>query len=61
MLTPYAEVAHAGVVARRRPAVFEPATFYGSAQQWHVSLGARLLVGTMRGRMGRYGVLDPAL
>lgn len=61
MLVPFAEVAYATARARRQPAVFEPAAFYGRAQQWHLSVGARLHVGTMRSRMGRYGVLDPTL
>lgn len=60
-LTPFAEVAYADAQARRRPAVFEPAAFYGRPQQWHASVGARLHLGTMRSRMGRYGVLDPTL
>jgi hypothetical protein len=56
---PYLEVARAHAVARRQPAVFVPAEFYGNATQWSVTVGTRLHVGTMRHRMGRYGVLDP--
>ncbi len=59
-LRPFAEVASALAEARRTPAVFIPAEFYGAARQWSVTLGARLHVGSMRERMGRYGVLDPA-
>lgn len=40
---------------------FVPRDFYGAATQWSITVGARLHVGTMRARMGRYGVLDPAL
>jgi len=57
-LTPFAEVARANAVARRRPAVFEPAEFYGNSTQWSLSAGLRMHVGSMRSRMGRYGVLD---
>ncbi|HYW30895.1 MAG TPA: hypothetical protein VE869_05255 [Gemmatimonas sp.] len=57
-LTPFVEVASAHASARRRPAVFEPREFYGSSTQTSVSVGARLSVGTMRARMGRYGVLN---
>lgn len=59
-ITPFVEVARANAVARRRPAVFEPAEFYGNATQWSLSAGFRVHVGPMRARMGRYGVLDAA-
>jgi hypothetical protein len=59
-LAPFVELSRASAVARRRPAVFEPATFYGASRQWSVTAGARVHVGTMRARMGRYGVLDPS-
>ena len=57
-LAPFIEVARANAVARRRPAVFEPSEFYGNSTQWSFSAGLRMHVGTMRTRMGRYGVLD---
>ncbi|MCA0375239.1 MAG: hypothetical protein LCH84_06195 [Gemmatimonadetes bacterium] len=60
-VVPFVEATRASAVARQRPAVFEPAAFYGSARQWSLSAGLRLHVGRMRARMGRYGVLDSAL
>ena len=36
--------------------VFQAEEFYGDAQVWHVSVGARIGAGTMHRRMGRYGV-----
>ncbi|MES2522381.1 MAG: hypothetical protein V4617_06775 [Gemmatimonadota bacterium] len=60
-VTPFIEVAGAHASARRRPAVFEPREFYGSATQWSVSVGARVGIGTMRARMGRYGVLNDTM
>ncbi len=56
--TPFVEVAAAHASARRKPAVFEPAEFYGSALQWSLSAGIRIGAGSMRTRMGRYGVLS---
>lgn len=55
-LMPFVEVARATAVARRTPAVFVPAEFYGSATQWSLSVGARIHAGAMRRRMGRYVV-----
>lgn len=60
-LRPFVEVASASAEARRSPAVFIPEEFYGAARQWSVTVGTRLHVGSMRTRMGRYGVLDPAM
>jgi len=57
-LAPFVEVARAHATARRLPTVFEPAQFYGNAAQLSVNVGARLHVGTMRHRMGRYGALE---
>lgn len=59
-VTPFVEIARALGDSRRRPAVFEPREFYGSAVQWSLSAGMRLHIGSMRDRMGRYGVLAPA-
>ena len=55
-LVPFVEVAHAVPRAVIRPTVFVPAEFYGSGSLWTYSVGLRLHVGTMRPRMGRYGV-----
>ncbi len=56
-LSPFVEVARAHAEARRHPSVFEPAQFYGNATQYSLNVGAMLHIGTMRHRMGRYGVL----
>ncbi|MBL0169477.1 MAG: hypothetical protein IPP90_01950 [Gemmatimonadaceae bacterium] len=56
-VAPYVEVSRARPVALRTPAVFEPQAFYGAGTLWSVTAGVRLHVGTMRRRMGRYGVL----
>ncbi len=53
----FVELSRAHAAARRFPAVFDPASFYGNASQLSISVGARLHLGTMRSRMGRYGVL----
>jgi hypothetical protein len=58
--TPYVEVAGARAQAMRTPAVFVPETFYGASTLWSLTVGARMHVGPMRSRMGRYGVLSPA-
>ena len=58
-LLPFVEAAVAHPVARRRPAVFDPPAFYGARLPWTLSVGVRLHAGTMRPRMGRYGVLSP--
>lgn len=60
-LAPFLEMGVAHAKARTNPAVFVPRDFYGAATQWSFTVGARLHAGTMRTRMGRYGVLDPAL
>jgi hypothetical protein len=59
-LTPFVEVARAGPSAVVRPTVFEPEQFYGANTLWSYSFGVRLHVGSMRSRMGRYGVAVPA-
>jgi len=56
-LMPFAEVGLAHAAARRQPTVFDPALFYGSATQWSLSAGLRWHLGSMRSRVGRYGVL----
>ncbi len=56
-VAPYLEIARARPVALRTPAVFVPREFYGATTLWSVTAGLRVHVGTMRHRMGRYGVL----
>ncbi len=57
MLMPFVEVAQARPRALRLPTVFEPREFYGASALWSISAGVRVQAGTMRSRMGRYGVL----
>ncbi len=56
---PYAEVSVAQPRALLSPAVFIPRDFYGKPMLWSFTTGLRLHLGTMRSRMGRYGVLAP--
>ncbi len=58
-LTPFVEIAAAHPVATRTPAVFVPRDFYGAVTLWSLTAGVRLHAGSMRTRMGRYGVLSP--
>ncbi len=58
-VVPFVEVARAVPAALLRPTVFEPGDFYGSTTLWSSSAGLRLHLGTMRSRMGRYGVALP--
>lgn len=55
---PFLEVARAVPTSKNRPTAFEPAAFYGASALWSVSAGVRVHVGSMRARMGRYGVLS---
>ncbi|MEP6833556.1 MAG: hypothetical protein ABJB74_09185 [Gemmatimonas sp.] len=57
-VAPFVEVARATPSSRNHPTVFEPADFYGASTLWSVSVGLRMEVGSMRARMGRYGVLS---
>lgn len=57
-LAPFLEVSRAVAAPRARPSAFEAAAFYGDDRLWSVSLGIRLHAGTMRHRMGRYGVMS---
>jgi hypothetical protein len=57
-LQPFVEVAVSHVDARRSPALFEPRAFYGASTLTSINLGAQAHMGTMRHRMGRYGVMD---
>ncbi|MEP6779117.1 MAG: hypothetical protein ABJC26_04450 [Gemmatimonadaceae bacterium] len=54
---PFVEVARAVPTPRNEPSAFEPILFYGKPTLWSFSAGLRLQTGTMRARMGRYGVL----
>ncbi len=60
-VVPFVEIARARPEARRLPTVFEPSQFYGSRTLWSLSAGIRLHAGTMRSRMGRYGVMSESL
>lgn len=57
-VVPFIEIARAHPEARRLPTVFAPSQFYGKSTLWSLSAGVRLHAGTMRSRMGRYGVLS---
>ncbi len=59
-VAPFVEVS-AGHPHRLDPrALFDPLAFYGSSTLWLASVGARLRVGHMHDRMGRYGAALPA-
>ena len=55
-IEPFVEAAYHGVRETIRPSGFVPAQFYGSDRIWMVSLGAKLAIGELHPRMGRYGV-----
>ncbi|HEX5830281.1 MAG TPA: hypothetical protein VFY16_04810 [Gemmatimonadaceae bacterium] len=55
-IRPFVEAARLRARALLEPTIFEPAAFYGREWQWSLSLGARVEMGTIHGRMGRYGV-----
>lgn len=57
-MAPFVELARAAPAPLRRPTAFEPADFYGASTIWSISVGLRLQAGTMRARMGRYGVMS---
>jgi len=57
-VTPLVEVALARPEPQLTPSVFVPSEFYGSDRLWSFTFGVRMHVGTMRARMGRYGVLS---
>ena len=58
-VAPFAEVAYARPSEELTPTAFVPREFYGADSIWSVSLGARIGVGPMRHRMGRYGAGTP--
>jgi hypothetical protein len=58
-VVPFIELAHHRVKETLRPSGFVPAQFYGSDRIWTASVGARLGLGALHGRMGRYGAAIP--
>jgi hypothetical protein len=54
-VVPFIELAHHWVRETLRPSGFVPAQFYGSDRIWAASVGARVGLGALHGRMGRYG------
>jgi hypothetical protein len=57
---PFVEIALGAPRALNAGSAFEPRSFYGSGTVWMISAGARLSVGMMHDRMGRYGVVPGA-
>jgi hypothetical protein len=56
----FVEVARISVAPGDPPGLFNAELRYGSSHLWMLSGGVRLRVGSMHGRMGRYGVANPA-
>ena len=58
-IRPFVEVAR--VAAEQTPAggVFDPRAFYGTDRMWMLSTGARIALGGVHHRMGRYGAALP--
>ena len=54
---PFFEIARSVPTSRNHPSAFEPTPFYGQSTLWSFTAGIRLQTGTMRARMGRYGVM----
>ena len=52
---PFVEVALARPSAARTPSLFRPERFFGARRLWSISVGARLSIGAVHRRMGRYG------
>ena len=59
-LAPFVEVAYAQPSEVLTPTAFIPRQFYGADSLWSVSLGARVGIGPMIHRMGRYGAAMPS-
>jgi hypothetical protein len=59
VLRPFVEATRALARPVARPAVFEPAAFYGSSRIWMASAGLRVQAGMVHPRMGRYGAAGP--
>ncbi len=55
---PFVELERARVAQQVANALFDPQSFYGSTVLWTASFGARIELGAMHMRMGRYGVAD---
>jgi hypothetical protein len=56
LLAPFIEASLIRASETARPAAFVPREFYGSNRIAQLSAGVRMNVGTVHGRMGRYGV-----
>jgi len=56
----FVEVARISVAPGDPPGLFNAQLRYGSSHMWMLSAGVRLRAGSMHGRMGRYGVANPA-
>jgi hypothetical protein len=54
---PFVEIGYHVPRATLRPAIIDPVELFGGRQVWMVSAGVRLHAGTMRDRVGRYGVI----
>ena len=52
---PFLEVSY-GRIGKAGGGLFDPQSFYGKTSFWSLSLGARLSLGMVMHRMGRYGV-----
>jgi hypothetical protein len=57
-VTPFAEASRI-TVAEIAGGIFSPTDFYGDEKLWSLSLGARIGVGSVHDRMGRYGLAAP--
>jgi hypothetical protein len=58
-LRPFVEVAVVRPTAARTPSLFRPERFFGARTLWTLSAGARVTLGAMHHRMGRYGAAAP--
>ena len=56
---PFVEIARISVAPGDPPGLFNADHLYGTSKMWMISAGMRLRLGSMHGRMGRYGVADP--
>ncbi len=56
---PFVEATYARPTDDIKPSAFIPREVYGASFQWTLSAGLRLGAGSMRHRMGRYGVAQP--
>jgi hypothetical protein len=53
---PFVELERLSSGSRDAQGIFDPKRFYGSDAPWMASVGVRLRIGPLHGRMGRYGV-----